>query len=153
MLFVFLKFDDVNFHKLFSFYIDTDGPLVWPINITHLQFLRDDTHITSMKTIQFLRPPPPKPPLSIYVQISFTPLTLDVHFLTKSPSPPPTHTHTHTLQMIINHWKGNIIPGWLCVISSLILSGFPFPLTLLLLLIFLKNTNHGFNSKSIQKYE
>ena len=95
MLFVFLKFDDVNFHKLFSFYIDTDGPLVWPINITHLQFLRDDTHITSMKIIQFLRPPPPKPRLSIYVQTSFTPLTLDVHFITKSPSP-PSYTHTHS---------------------------------------------------------
>ena len=38
--------------------------------------IRDDTHMTSMKTVQFSRPPPPT--LSIYVQNYSTPLTLDV---------------------------------------------------------------------------
>ena len=95
MLFVFLKFDDVNFHKLFSFYIDTDGPLVWPINITHLQFLRDDTHITSMKIIQFLRPSPnpPCPSTSKLLHL----VDLGRPFPNEILLPPSyTHTHTHT---------------------------------------------------------
>ena len=94
MLFVFLKFDDVNFHKLFSFYIDTDGPLVWPINITHLQFLRDDTHITSMKIIQFLRPPPPQTPLVHLRPNFFHPVDLGRPFPNEIPLPPLLHTHT-----------------------------------------------------------
>ena len=48
--------------------------------------IRDDTHMTSMKIVQFSRPPPP---FSIYVQNSSTPLTLDVQFQTTTPSPPP----------------------------------------------------------------
>ena len=44
----------------------------------------DDTHMTSMKIIQFLRPPPP-PPLSNYVQNSSNPLTLIVQFETSPP--------------------------------------------------------------------
>ena len=47
-------------------------------------FLRDDTHITSMKIVQFSRPPTP---LSSYVHNSSTPLTLDVQFQT-NPCPP-----------------------------------------------------------------
>ena len=47
--------------------------------------LRDDTHMTSMKIVPFSRPPPP---LSSYVQNSFTPLTLDAQFQTNlSPHP------------------------------------------------------------------
>ena len=37
--------------------------------------LSDDTHMTSMKIVQFLEPPTP---LYIYVQNSSTPLTYDV---------------------------------------------------------------------------
>ena len=98
MLFVFLKFDDVNFHKLFSFYIDTDGPLVWPINITHLQFLRDDTHITSMKIIQILRPPSPAQTPLVHLRPNFFhPVDLGCPFPNEIPLPPSyTHTHTHT---------------------------------------------------------
>ena len=39
--------------------------------------LKDDTNMMSMKIVQFSIPPPPSP-LSIYVQNSSTPLTLDV---------------------------------------------------------------------------
>ena len=46
---------------------------------------RDDTHMTSMKIVQFSRPPTP---LSICVQNYFTPLTLDVQFQT-NPYPSP----------------------------------------------------------------
>ena len=67
------------------------------------KLLRDDTHMTPMKIVQFSRSPPP---LSIYVQNSSTPLTLGVQFQTK-PSPP------FPLQMITNQLKENIIQGWL----------------------------------------
>ena len=43
----------------------------------------DDTHMTSIKIVQFLRPPTP---LSICFQNSSTPLTLDVQFQTNLPS-------------------------------------------------------------------
>ena len=46
---------------------------------------RDDTHMTSMKIVQF---PIPPTPLSIYVQKSSTPLTLDVQLQTNPPPPP-----------------------------------------------------------------
>ena len=41
--------------------------------------MRDDTHMTSIKIIQFSRPPPA---FSIYVQNSCTLLTLDAQFQT-----------------------------------------------------------------------
>ena len=44
--------------------------------------IRDDTHMTSMEIVQFSRPPPP---LSIYVQTSFTLLTWNVQFQTNRP--------------------------------------------------------------------
>ena len=50
-------------------------------------FIRDDTHMTPMKIVQFSTPPVPAP-LSSYVQNSSTPLTLDVQFQTKSPHSP-----------------------------------------------------------------
>ena len=62
---------------------------------------RDDTHMTSMKIVQFSRPPTP---LSIYVQTSSTPLTLDVQFHGNHPRPSP-------LQMITNQLKEYIIQG------------------------------------------
>ena len=73
----------------------------------------------------------PKPPLSIYVQNSFTSFTLDVQF--QATSPPPL------LPMITNKLKENTFQGWLLyvipslrspflfIINSLIL--FDFPLT------------------------
>ena len=76
----------------------------------------------------YLKDSPPL--LSIYLQNSSTPLTLDVQFQPTPPSPP--------LQMITNQLKENITQGWLCMLSgpssrsafvfninSLILSGFP----------------------------
>ena len=44
--------------------------------------LRDDTHLTSMKIVQFSRHPTP---LSIYVQNSSTPWNFDVQFQTTPP--------------------------------------------------------------------
>ena len=44
----------------------------------------------------------PQPPLSIYVQNSYTPLTLDINF-----------KQTPSLQMITNQIRENIIQGWL----------------------------------------
>ena len=45
--------------------------------------LRDDTHMTSMKIVQFSGVPPPS---FIYIQNSSTPLTLDVQFQ-RNPAP------------------------------------------------------------------
>ena len=56
----------------------------FPRYVQFIHFIhRDDTHMTSMKIIQFSRPPTP---FSIYVQNSFTLLILDVQFQT---NPPP----------------------------------------------------------------
>ena len=64
-----------------------------------VNYFRDDRHVTSMKISNFQDA---KPPLSIYIQNSFTPLTLDVQFQTNlPPSLPP--------QMITNQLKENII--------------------------------------------
>ena len=76
--------------------------------IFFLSFSSMTTHMTSMKIVQFSRPPTP---LSIYVQNSFTPFTLDAQ-LKMNPTP-CTHTHTHPLQIITNHLKENIIHEWL----------------------------------------
>ena len=58
----------------------------------------------------------PPPLLSIYVQNSPTPLTLDAQFQVNLP-----------LQMITNQLKGNIIQGWLLYdIMSFIQVGFHF---------------------------
>ena len=76
--------------------------------------IRDNTHMTFMKTVQFRRTPTP---LSSYVQETSTPLTLDFQFQT---NPPP-------LQMIINQLKENIIQRWLLyVIRSFLKVGFCF---------------------------
>ena len=99
--------------------------------------IRDDTHMTSMKIVQFLRPPPP--PLSICVQNSTTPLSLDVQFKLNPPSP---------RQVLTNQWKENTIQEWVLYvpsfrllfvfsINSLISSGFPF-----FCLAFLLNSFH-----------
>ena len=56
-------------------------------------YAKDDTHMTSMKIVQFSRTPTP---VSIYVQNSSTPLSLDVQFQTNLP-----------LQMITNRLKEN----------------------------------------------
>ena len=58
----------------------------------------------------------PPPPLSIYVQSSSTPLTLDAQFQRNPP-----------LQMIANQFKENIIPRWLSyVFRSFLQVGFHF---------------------------
>ena len=56
-------------------------PFTEDIRNGKLDILRDDTHMTSMKIVQFSRPPTP---LSIYVQTYFIPLTLDVQFQTNA---------------------------------------------------------------------
>ena len=66
--------------------------------------------MTPMKIVQFSRAPPP---LSIYVQNSSIPLTLDVQFQT-NPIP---------LQMITNQLEEHIIQGWLLYVVR---SWFPF---------------------------
>ena len=87
--------------------------------------VRDDTHMTSMKIIQFSRPPTP---LVHLPPKFFHPLDLGRPFPNATTSPP--------LQMITNQWKENIIQGWLLYVirsffqvgfrlSSLILHGFP----------------------------
>ena len=72
----------------------------------------DDTHMTSMEIVQFLRPPSPLP---INVQNSSIPLTMDVQFQRNPPL------------MITNQLKENIIQGWLLyVIESFLEVGFRF---------------------------
>ena len=92
--------------------------------------VRDDTHMTSIKMFQFSGPPTP---LSIYVQNSSMPLTLDIQFQ-RIPLPP---SFLPSFQIITN--QKSIIQGWLLymlsgpsfrsafvfIINSLILSGFP----------------------------
>ena len=104
--------------------------------------VRDDTHMTSMKIIQFSRPPTPPahpppqsshppPPLSIYLQNSFPPLTLDVHFQTQPPPPPSSNDNQsvkrkHNPRMTIICYQV-LLSGRLSFFSlcSLILHGFP----------------------------
>ena len=74
--------------------------------------IRGDTHMTSMKIVQFSRPPPvhlgPK---------FFHPLILDVQFQMNLPP----------LQMMTNQLKENIIQGWLLhFCRSFFQSGFRF---------------------------
>ena len=95
---------------------------LWGSSNIDKHFIRDDTHMTSMKIVQFLRVP-----LSIYIQNSSTSLTLDVQFQKNPPS----------LQVITNQLKENKLQRWLLYVSnpcfrsafvfsvnSLILSGF-----------------------------
>ena len=78
--------------------------------------------MTSMKIVQFSRL---LSPCFIYVQNSFTPLTLDVQFQTKNSSPTPFSLLC--LQIITNQLKENIIQGWLSyVIKSFLQVGFRF---------------------------
>ena len=81
-----------------------------------------DTHMTSMKIVQFSRP---STLLSIYVQNYSTPLTLDVQCQT-----PPL-----PLQMITNQLKENIIQGWLLYMLSgpFFMSAFIFSISSLIL--------------------
>ena len=90
-------------------------------------FIRDDTHMTSMKIVQFSTPPVP-PPLSSYVQNSSTPLTLDVQFQTKSPPSPYDNQSIKRKQSKDDYYKLSCLTFWLAFvfsINSLILSGFP----------------------------
>ena len=57
--------------------------LVYLNPVSIVVHLRDVTHITSMKIVQFSRPPTL---LCIYIQNSSTPLALDVQFQTKPPN-------------------------------------------------------------------
>ena len=79
---------------------------------TYKKLIRDDVHMTSMKIVQFSRPPPPPssppiPHLSIYVQNSSTSLTLDVQFQTNPRLDTPYLPAF--LQIIANQLKENII--------------------------------------------
>ena len=77
--------------------------------------------MTSVKLSNFQDAPPP---LSIYDQNSFTPLTSDVQF---QPTPPQTTPSLPTLQMMNNQFKENIMQGLVSyVISSLFQFGFRF---------------------------
>ena len=65
----------------------------------------------------------PQPPLSIYVQNSSNPLTMDVQFQTKRPSPhPPIHHPPTPHKMITNQLQENIIQGWLLYVIRVLLS-------------------------------
>ena len=73
----------------------------------------------------------PPPPLSIYLQNSFTPLTLDVHFQTQPPPPPSSNDNQsvkrkHNPRMTIICYQV-LLSGRLSFFSlcSLILHGFP----------------------------
>ena len=96
---------------------------------TYKKLIRDDVHMTSMKIVQFSRPPPPLfppiPHLSIYVQNSSTSLTLDVQFQT-NPRPDTPYLPAF-LQIIANQLKENIIQERLLyVIRSFLQVGFRF---------------------------
>ena len=80
----------------------------------------------SMKIVQF---PKPLPPLSIYVQNSSTPLTLDVQFQTNTP-PPTTISSPNDNQSIKRKHNPRMTiicsrSAFVFSINSLILSGFP----------------------------
>ena len=80
-----------------------------------LTSLKDDTHMTSIKIVQFSRPPTL---LFIYVQNSSSPLIVEVQFQTNPSSP---------LQVVTNQLKANIIQEWpLYVTSSFPQVGFRF---------------------------
>ena len=90
-------------------------------------FIRDDTHMTPMKNVQFSTPPVPAP-LSSYVQNSSTPLTLDVQFQTKSPPSPYDNQSIKRKQSKDDYYMLSCLTFWLAFvfsINSLILSGFP----------------------------
>ena len=75
-------------------------------------YSRDDTHMTYMEIVQFVRLP-----LSIYVRNSSTPLTLDIQFQTNHP----------LLQMMTNQLKEKLIQGWvLNVINKVTIELFIF---------------------------
>ena len=73
------------------------------VSLIFHDFIRDDTHITSMKTVQFSRPPIPV----VHIRPKhFHPLDLG-RPISNEPSPLPT------LQMKTNGLKEKIIQGWL----------------------------------------
>ena len=78
--------------------------------VTKIGFIfRDDTHMASMRIVQFSRS------LTLFVQlrpIFFHSLDLGRPIRNEHPSPPPLSLSL-SLQMIINQLKENIIQGWL----------------------------------------
>ena len=86
----------------------------WQLRISILSIPLRDEHIWRPWKLSNFQDPPTT--LSIYVQNSSTPLTLDVQFQTTPP-----------LQMITNQLKENIIQDWLLyVIRSFFQVGFRF---------------------------
>ena len=84
--------------------------------------LKDNTHMTSMKIVQFSRPPTPLVHLSPKF---FHLLDLELSILNEPPR----------LQMITSQLKGNIIQGWLIYIIRFFLQvGFRFQYQLINLL-------------------
>ena len=78
-------------------------------------FIRDDTHMTAIKIVQFLRPPTPL----VHLHPKFFHLIDHGRLISDEPSSP--------LQMITNQLKENIIQGWLVyVIRSFLQVGFRF---------------------------
>ena len=91
--------------------------------------------MTSMKIVQYLRPPTL---LSSYVQNSYTPLTLDVQFQTNPPPP-----SSLPLQMITSQLKEDIIQRLLLyVIRSFLHVGFGSQYKLINLVWFLLTFIH-----------
>ena len=78
----------------------------------------------SMKIVQF---PKPLPPLSIYVQNSSTPLTLDVQFQTNTPPTISSPNNNQSFKRKHNPRMTIICSrsAFVFSINSLILSGFP----------------------------
>ena len=80
----------------------------------HLCLVRDDTHMASMRIVQFSRPPLPSSPRPRFFKL------LDLGHPISNEPPPPSPNDNHQL-------KVNIVQGWLLyVIRSFYQVGFCF---------------------------
>ena len=89
-------------------------PLLLSTTLSTYKDVRDDTYMTSMKIVQFSGPPTP---VSIYVQNSSTPLTLDVEFQMNTVPP---------FQMITNLLKKKHNPRMTFMCYQVLPSGWPW---------------------------
>ena len=125
---------------------------MWKFWVDRQEDLRDDTHMTSMKIVQFSRPPTP---FSIYVQNSSTFLNSDVQFQTTPLSKwePINWKKTQSKDDYYMLSGPSFKSSFVFSINPLILTGFPltsFHLAEASLLYFLL---HGFTILCVQLSE
>ena len=74
--------------------------MLYPADSEYVILLRYDTHMTSMKTVQFLRPPIPF--IHSHPKFSTTPLTLDIKFQLNPPPSPNVFLYSTFHYQLIN---------------------------------------------------